>query len=70
MEDIKKVILNLNVDNTPMTDEEYKELMKFDSDDKEIDISKVEFRISTAKEIRDYFNISEFMKSEGKDDEN
>lgn len=68
MENINKILSSIK--DTPMSDYEYKEFMKFDSDDKEIDVSKVEFRISTAKEIRDYFNISEFMKSEGKDDEN
>ncbi len=68
MENINNILSNIS--DTPMSDEEYKEFMKFDSDDKEIDISKVEFRISTAKEIRDYFNISEFMKSEGINDEN
>lgn len=59
--------LGVNIDilfdkdfNTPLTDKEFKELMKFDSND--IDISTVEFRLSTAEDIAKRYDIVNFMK--------
>lgn len=68
MDNVEKILSIIN--DVHMNDEEYKNYMKFDSDEKEIDISNVEFRISTAKEVRKQYDISNFMKSEGRNDEN
>lgn len=50
--------------NTPLTDEEYKELMKFDEPREEIPIEQVEFRIETVERITKDFDLENFMKEE------
>jgi len=62
-DDIEKLFNDL--DDTPLSEDEYNELMKFKSDDHEIDISSVEFRISTAHEICEKFNLGELLMSMG-----
>lgn len=47
------------IDDKPLTDEEYKELMKFDNHD--IDIAEVEFKASTAEDIAARYDIANFM---------
>lgn len=47
------------IDDKLLTDEEYKELMKFDNHD--IDIAEVEFKLSTAQEIAEMYDIANFM---------
>lgn len=47
-----------------MTDKEYKEEMKFSSDDHEIDIATVTFRVETAERICEHFDIANFMSEE------
>lgn len=49
-----------NFNDKPLTDIEFKELMKFN--DEEIDIANIEFKISTAEEIAKDFDISNFFK--------
>lgn len=49
----------IEFNNKPLTDEEYKELIKFDNHD--IDIAEVEFRTSTAEDIVARYDIANFM---------
>ena len=46
-----------------MTDEEYEEEMKFSSDDHEIDIATVTFRVETAEDICKRLDIANFMNT-------
>lgn len=48
--------------NTPLTDEEYKELIKFDEPKEEIPIEQVEFRPETAERIVKELDLENFMK--------
>lgn len=50
--------------NTPLTDEEYQELMKFDEPKEEIPIEQVQFRIETAERIAKAFDLENFMKED------